>query len=372
MNNPKQPPTDTSHTPFRLDPPPAEWSLEWERAQLQKLADFDLYRLTRQELDSFADVIRYRRVDVVRRQAPLVREMLVHSLVPGHGLVCEYDPADVAAAWDYCETVQQADQLFSSGQYNEVWRNKLHTCYQALTDGQREIAGRLQQNWPALRMAYASAGREMRENETSLEKKIENRWKAELAQFREDYQKHLDHLTTEQQALTGYEIGRLGLSRGHSGFHFADPDSSLPFSVCGWADYHHPRWGREQGVAFRINRPCFSGRDALLYYLDDDGFPFREEEDTPLRIIRECSSGISCVRTDTVTDEEGAARRAVLFRLDEGNIRQTVRLSGRDVDPGELGGYVFVLPRAGEFYCQLGEVADGKVIPLHLDDFCMK
>ena len=60
------------------------------------------------------------------------------------------------------------------------------------------------------------------------------------------------------------------------------------------------------------------------------------------------------------------------FHLDPKRIRETVLLSGKAVETDRLGGYVFVLPRAGEFFCELGEIVDGKRVPLHIDDFCMK
>ena len=62
----------------------------------------------------------------------------------------------------------------------------------------------------------------------------------------------------------------------------------------------------------------------------------------------------------------------VLFEPDPTAVKKTVRLSGEAVSTKILGEYVFVLPRAGEFYCLLGEVRDGEMIPLHKDDFCMK
>ena len=34
--------------------------------------------------------------------------------------------------------------------------------------------------------------------------------------------------------------------------------------------------------------------------------------------------------------------------------------------------YVFTWPGAGEFWCTLGEVVDGRLVPMHRDDFCMK
>lgn len=44
----------------------------------------------------------------------------------------------------------------------------------------------------------------------------------------------------------------------------------------------------------------------------------------------------------------------------------------RLVSADDLGKYVFVLPRAGEFYCELGVIKAGERVPLLIDDYCMK
>lgn len=62
----------------------------------------------------------------------------------------------------------------------------------------------------------------------------------------------------------------------------------------------------------------------------------------------------------------------IQFRLDSSKIKDTVELSEENIPSSELGDYVFILPRADEFYIELGEMLDGERIPLHYDDFCMK
>lgn len=64
-----------------------------------------------------------------------------------------------------------------------------------------------------------------------------------------------------------------------------------------------------------------------------DGEPLPQED---LEIIRQYSSGISNVHAE------------------------------------QVGRYIFVMPHCGEFYCVLGEIRDGQMIPLHEDDFYMK
>ena len=47
-------------------------------------------------------------------------------------------------------------------------------------------------------------------------------------------------------------------------------------------------------------------------------------------------------------------------------------LSGHEVPASETGGYVLVLPKVGEFWCELGEILNGKRVPLLFDDYCIK
>ncbi|MBQ2957489.1 MAG: hypothetical protein IJE08_13645 [Clostridia bacterium] len=190
----------------------------------------------------------------------------------------------------------------------------------------------------------------------------------------EAYWAHFARLPHKTQAMIGYEQARLGHSRGRSGFHgLGVPRLPLPFTVLGWADYIHPSWGADQGIAFRIEKDCFCDDRPLLYYLDDDNFP---KKDFPLSLIETYSSGIADIHTERIVCRHhlnGVAERTVLlFTLDPARIRPTIRLSGKDISTDETGGYVFVLPRCGEFYCQLGERKNGEMIPLHIDDFCMK
>lgn len=193
----------------------------------------------------------------------------------------------------------------------------------------------------------------------------------------EAYWEHFKTLPPQLQYPTAWELGKRGCSAGTSGFHGGVAKlSPFPFSACGWADYENPGWGADQGVAFRVCMPCFGDRKPLLYYLDDDNWPREDHEQERLALIKRYSSGISHVRVErrVCKDWHGnvGEHRVVLFEPDPAAIKKTVMLEGKAVPTSELGGYIFMLPRAGEFYCLLGEVLNGKMIPLHEDDFCMK
>lgn len=181
------------------------------------------------------------------------------------------------------------------------------------------------------------------------------------------------------EAVKLYEECRKNPSSGHG---FGSP-GELPFSTCGWATFDG-EWG---GVAFRINRDCFDGRDAVLYYMDNDFFGdlpdyLMEWLKKICNRIEKYSSGLTDVQICEQTEQNDfmfcghlqhpTRVTTIRFRLDSSKIKETVEISEKPVPTSELGEYIFVLPRAGEFYIELGEIVDGKRVPLHYDDFCMK
>lgn len=237
-----------------------------------------------------------------------------------------------------------------------------------LSPQQEELAAWLEPQKDALWHQVQEAERRLREMDDEAEKKREEGWKR--------YWAHYETLPQSTKSLVLWELAKRGASRGRSGFHgdFFKTDP-FPFTVCGWATYPDPRWtfGDAWGVAFRINKACFGSRKPLLYYLDDDNWPWEELD---LELMRKYSSGIANVRAERRRcvgwgGEEGM-RQVVLFELDRAAVKETVSLGGKNVPTREVGDYILVLPRAGEFYCLLGEVRDGAMIPLRKDDFCMK
>lgn len=169
----------------------------------------------------------------------------------------------------------------------------------------------------------------------------------------------------------GYELARLGYSTGKSGFHDAMVscgDLPSPFGFCGWAGDH------SNYVGMCIEKRCFCGSDVQLYYFDDDNWPNFGDE-TALSLIRQYSSGLTDVHHEKrIVNVFGkmAERTLTVFSLSADAIRETVMLGSEEMPSAAIGGYLFVLPRCGEFRCELGEIKNGELIPLHRDDYCMK
>lgn len=204
-----------------------------------------------------------------------------------------------------------------------------------------------------------------------------------IAEWLTPHKELSEHPSEQSEAVEMYEECRKNPSSGMSGFHGFGSPGELPFSTCGWATFDG-EWG---GVAFRINRDCFDGRDAVLYYMDDDFFgdlPDYQMEwlQQFCNRIEKYSSGLTDVQICEQTEQNDFMFRGHLqhptrvttirFRLDSSKIKETVEISEKPVPTSELGEYIFVLPRAGEFYIELGEIVEGKRVPLHYDDLCMK
>lgn len=354
---------------FRLDPPPKGWSPDWTRTQLQKLKAFNSYQRVDQELARRADDVLHQMRCIASRQPSFVREYMIGRMVGDHGLHTVFPYDELRSAWDYCSALHTAKSLFPDGNYNDAWKKSLAMRQSALTGQQKMIADLLWPNFDEWYRLEREARNQIASLDSTVRENAKQKVRSELDSAWDAFHAYLDSLPTQQKYAAGYEIARSGFSQGRSGFHGLASSGYSPFCACGWADYHDPSWGDSQGVAFRIETKCFAGRDVLLYYSDDDGFP---QSEASLDIIRECSSGIADVRVEPAERGRYCGGRRIVFRLDESAIRETVRLSGEDVPTGSLGGYVFMLPRAGEFYCELGEIIDGAVVPLHIDDFCMK
>lgn len=197
------------------------------------------------------------------------------------------------------------------------------------------------------------------------------------------YGEHFSELPESMRPVVYYEYCKLLPQRSASGLHELSVSHYAPISFCGWADY-----GRAfPGVGFRINRDCFAGRGAELYYMDDDMLsgayvwkePFLEEM---LGNIISSSSGLTNVhmhQEDAKGEFTFCGRRrdascitSLRFHLDASSIKETLSFNREKISSAKFGGYVFVLPRTGEFFCELGEIVDGERIPLLFDDYCMK
>lgn len=146
-----------------------------------------------------------------------------------------------------------------------------------------------------------------------------------------------------------------------------------PFAFCGWAGINN-----DIGPAYIINKEAFTGENNGLFYTDDD---IRDERDGAERLagwIAGESSGLWDVHVEKLSNlqtmegpEEGGCWGIVFF-LDEQAVRDEVIINGKPKMKEESGGYLFVLPKAGEFNAILGERVEDSCFILSKDMYCMK
>lgn len=205
------------------------------------------------------------------------------------------------------------------------------------------------------------------------------------------FHRHFDELPTPVKTIIYCEYCKTFPDYATSGFHELLDSQYAPISFLGWADYEYmPSKDHcfvHQGVAFRINRDSFIGREIELYYTDDDmlgeisDYRFERLKEM-LEKIKSCSSGLRDIRIHREKEErdfmfhgrmhEACMLTSFRFFLDSSKIKDSVSINGAEIPSSELGGYVFVLPKAGEFFCELGEIVNGRRIPLLVDDYCIK
>jgi len=181
------------------------------------------------------------------------------------------------------------------------------------------------------------------------------------------YMEHYAALALPLQAELGYMTGmmRAGLLGATSVQYMAYMDRlggldelRLPMAFCGWAGEHH-----DLGPAYTIRPECFEGRKPLLFYSDDDILECQEAAEALAKDIVRESAGICDVQVMEAEmlwfpGEESVTGWAVCFALDK-----------NDPDP------VFVLPKAGEFNCCLGEMlveVPRRGYMLARNSYCMK
>jgi len=189
----------------------------------------------------------------------------------------------------------------------------------------------------------------------------------------EEYLQQYDALDDVSKKIAGYMLAMAGMSDG-SGYHRyfrVDKNVEYPFMLCGWLGLNS-----SQGAVFRINRDAFAlNEDPRLFYSDDSmDFAFNGQREEILRFARSietCSSGLTDMEVQLLHFDDREPQLAVTFRLSADAIKDTIEMGGlRETAP--LGGYLFALPRVGEFSCIMGEVlSDGPLI-LNYDSFCMK
>jgi len=215
--------------------------------------------------------------------------------------------------------------------------------------------------WAACVEAEKTIDRIRKDTQAKKEKAISN------------YAEHLKLIPTPIAKKACHELARRGFTVPRHGVQ--GPYS--PIKMIGWADYRHNDSWMDQGVAFQIDPDCFESDEPVIYYQDDDSWPGSGDIcEKKLELVRLYSSGIGNVRAEDriVKDWYGqtAQRRTLVFELAPAKVKTSISLSGKDVSTAETGPYVFVLPRAGEFYCTIGEIVGENAYTLHRDDFCMK
>ena len=207
------------------------------------------------------------------------------------------------------------------------------------------------------------------------------------------YRAHYAALPPQTKAYVGYSLAamfHLTESFGLPPYMFFFKKEAIklhtPFAFIGWAGEHS-----SVGPAFSIRPECFAGGPVTLYYSDDDMQVYSSSVRERMAAhaqdlaqdIAKYSSGLSdvhavllCGSHDSVVtkpDSEKGETYAVAFTLDPSAVKESVVVQGKNVSAEETGGYVFILPRAGEFNCTMGELFDdGLRLPLREDSYCMK
>ena len=153
------------------------------------------------------------------------------------------------------------------------------------------------------------------------------------------------------------------------------PPMRLPLRFIGWAGPHN-----DVGPAYEIDAVCLSGEDSRVFYTDDDIQNCPESVERLARDIAQQSSGVEDVQSEmlkslwTLEGLETSMISSISFRLSE-TARRSIMVNHQEMECGEHGGAIFVLPKAGEFTCMLGEMLHGDpaacvILAKHI--YCMK
>ena len=152
------------------------------------------------------------------------------------------------------------------------------------------------------------------------------------------------------------------------------PMMRFPLSFIGWGGKHN-----EIGPAYEMDRACLSGKDSRFFYTDEDILDSADTVERLAHSVAQASSGIADVRCEkleelrTMNGDIRSPHWCVTFRMDDAAARE-IFVNGQPVKP-ESGKAIFILPKAGEFDCLLGEVVDGdpdNAFILARHQYCMK
>ena len=197
----------------------------------------------------------------------------------------------------------------------------------------------------------------------------------DYAQMPEEMQRALGYMRCLVESSFGEAYSAYGRFSMECFQRLRVPPMLLPLSFIGWAG---PR--NNIGPAYEIVPTCLSGNDSRIFYTDDDIENRHELAEGLAKDIARQSTGIEDVRHETlkalytIKGIESGMVSGITFRLSEAT-KQNIMVGGREMSCGEHGGAIFVLPKAGEFTCTLGEVVGGDVsscVILARHTYCMK
>ena len=186
-----------------------------------------------------------------------------------------------------------------------------------------------------------------------------------------------------------YEYSNLNLRKSEEEFLGDLISGYEPFNGGGWL---YPDAGG-YGVGYFINPYCF--RDgAELYYVNDNMFFNLNESDYSkgiayenmlnlLKGIEAYSSGIGNIYIHSEDEPDGFMFhgedfdpfhvKSFRFRLDPSKIKDSILIEdGEKIPTSQFGGYFLPIFQDGEYWCELGEIIDGKRVPMLFDDYDIK
>ena len=152
------------------------------------------------------------------------------------------------------------------------------------------------------------------------------------------------------------------------------PRMRLPIRFIGWGGEHN-----EIGPAYEIDEMCYSGAGSKIFYTDDDIKGRADAAEKLAHRVEQVSSGIVDVRAEqleqlrTMNGDIRMAHWCVTFRLGDTALRE-IAVNGKPVEPRK-GKATFILPKAGEIKCMLGEIVHGdpdNAFVLSKHNYCMK
>ena len=165
-----------------------------------------------------------------------------------------------------------------------------------------------------------------------------------------------------------YSIDILRHNMGHV------PLMRYPLQFVGWGGKHN-----DIGPVYEIDGKCHIEPDSKIFYTDDDIQDRVHDAEELASYIAQASSGISDVCVEklenlrTMNGDIKNAHWCITFRLKDAT-RKEIIVNGKNIKPDD-GEALFILPKAGEFDCKLGEIVNGdpeNAFILAKHNYCMK